>query len=156
METFLKDISYGLRMLVKKPGFTFVAVITLALGIGVNSALFTVFNAFVLRPLPLKDPGKLVSLEGVGPQGERQRLFSYLDYLDYRDQNTLGLLALILASVGLYGVMSFVVTQRTREIGIRVALGAQPVDVVRMFIRQGLRLTFIGMVGGIARSEERR
>ena len=62
----------------------------------------------------------------------------------------LGLLAVILASVGLYGVMSFVVTQRTREIGIRVALGAQPVDVVRMFIRQGLRLTFIGMVGGIA------
>jgi len=62
----------------------------------------------------------------------------------------LGLLALILASVGLYGVMSFVVTQRTREIGIRVALGAQQVDVVRMFIRQGLRLTFIGMVCGIA------
>ena len=88
METFLKDISYGLRMLIKKPGFTFVAVITLALGIGVNAALFTVFNAFVLRPLPLRDPGKLVSLEGVGPQGERRRLFSYLDYLDYRDQNS--------------------------------------------------------------------
>src|SRR5258705_3164164 len=88
METLLKDIAYGLRMLVKKPGFTFVAVITLALGIGVNAALFTVFNAFVLRPLPLRDPGKLVSLEGVGAQGERRRLFSYLDYLDYRDQNS--------------------------------------------------------------------
>jgi ABC-type antimicrobial peptide transport system permease subunit len=62
----------------------------------------------------------------------------------------LGLLALILASVGLYGVMSFVVTQRTREIGIRVALGSQPGDVVKMFIRLGLRLTFIGIVCGIA------
>ncbi len=83
-----QDIRYGLRMLVKKPGFTFVALITLALGIGVNAALFTVFNAFVLRPLPLRDPGSLFSFEGVGPQGERQRLFSYLEYLDYRYQNS--------------------------------------------------------------------
>ena len=88
METLFKDLSYGLRTLVKKPGFTIIAVITLALGIGVNAALFTVFNAFVLRPLPLRDPGKLVSLEGVGPQGERHNLVSYRDYLDYRDQNS--------------------------------------------------------------------
>ncbi|HEV7473961.1 MAG TPA: FtsX-like permease family protein, partial [Pyrinomonadaceae bacterium] len=62
---------------------------------------------------------------------------------------TLGLLALLLASIGLYGVMSFVVTQRTREIGIRVALGAQPKAVVRMFVVQGLRLTLMGIVGGV-------
>jgi predicted permease len=61
----------------------------------------------------------------------------------------LGMLALLLASVGLYGVMSFVVTQRTREIGIRMALGAQSVDVVRMFLSQGLRLTAIGGMCGL-------
>jgi predicted permease len=61
----------------------------------------------------------------------------------------LGILALLLAAVGLYGVMSFVVTQRTREIGIRVALGAQPTNVVRMFLLQGFKLTAMGVVCGV-------
>ncbi|MEK6281431.1 MAG: ABC transporter permease [Acidobacteriota bacterium] len=87
MRTLWQDLSYGVRTLRKKPGFTFVAIITLALGIGVNAALFSVFDAFVLKPLPLKDPDSLVSLEGVDARGERRRLFSYRDYLDYRDQN---------------------------------------------------------------------
>ena len=88
MQALWQDLRYGVRMLRKNPSFTFVAIITLALGIGVNAALFSVFDAFVLKPLPLKDPGSLVSLEGVNGQGQRRRLFSYRDYLDYRDQSS--------------------------------------------------------------------
>ena len=88
MKTVIQDLRYGVRTLWKKPGFTFVAIFTLALGIGVNAALFSVFDAFVLKPLPLKDPDSLVSVGGVTAQGEGRRLFSYRDYLDYRDQNS--------------------------------------------------------------------
>jgi predicted permease len=87
MWTLWQDMRYGARTLLKKPGFTLIAVLTLALGIGVNTALFTVFDAFVLKPLPLKDPDSIVKIYGRMPDGNRYRLFSYLDYLDYRDRN---------------------------------------------------------------------
>jgi len=83
-----QDLRFGARMLLKQPGFTLIAVLTLALGIGVNAALFTVFNALMLKPLPVKDPDSLVSFSGVDRNGGRRKLFSYLDYLDYRDRNT--------------------------------------------------------------------
>jgi predicted permease len=62
MQALLQDLRYGARMLLKRPGFTLIAVITLALGIGVNTALFTMFHLFD-RPVPLKKPGKVVTLE---------------------------------------------------------------------------------------------
>ena len=59
------DLRYSVRMLSKRPGFTLIAVVTLALGIGVNTALFTCFNIF-LRPRPVKDPDTIVRLEYQG------------------------------------------------------------------------------------------
>lgn len=87
MLTIFRDLKLAVRGLQKHRSFTVVAVLTIALGIGINTALFTVFNAFVLKPLPLKDPSTLVTLEGRDTHGQRRRLFSYLDYLDYRQEN---------------------------------------------------------------------
>ena len=66
MRTLWYDIRYGIRTLVRNPGFTTVAVLTLALGIGANTAIFTVFEQVLLRALPVKDPDSLVVLVAEG------------------------------------------------------------------------------------------
>jgi macrolide transport system ATP-binding/permease protein len=83
LETIWQDLRYAARMLRKQPGFMLMAVLTLALGIGVNTAMFTVFNALVLKPLPLKDADNVVEVYGVAEPGKRARRFSYRDYQDY-------------------------------------------------------------------------
>jgi putative ABC transport system permease protein len=89
MENLFKDIRYGVRSLLKRPGFTAVALITLALGIGANSAMFTVVNAVLLRPLPYPEPERIVLLEGINPaQGITLSNMSVPDFADWQNQNT--------------------------------------------------------------------
>jgi putative ABC transport system permease protein len=89
METLLKDIRYGIRSLLKHPGFTAVAVLTLALGIGANSAMFSTVNAVLLRPLSYPESDRIVVLEGVNPpQGITQSNLSIPDFADWQKQNS--------------------------------------------------------------------
>lgn len=88
MENLIKDIRYGVRMLLKNPGVTTVAVITLALGIGANTAIFSGVSAFLMKPLSVPNAAELVRpLEISEDRGLRDE-FSYPDFLDYREQST--------------------------------------------------------------------
>ncbi len=94
LETVGQDVRYAIRMLRKQPGFTLIAVVTLALGIGANTAFFTLFYSFAWRPLSVKDPSSLVNLTqtfaGDKNYGRRVsgywQMFSYPEYAHYRDQ----------------------------------------------------------------------
>src|SRR5262249_39786262 len=88
MENLLKDLRYGVRSFLKRPGFLAIAVSTLALGIGATTAMFTVVNSVLLRPLAFPDPERIVLLEGVHPrQGITQSNMSAADITDWKQQS---------------------------------------------------------------------
>src|SRR5215213_2410883 len=88
MENLIKDIRYGVRMLMKNPGVTLVAVITLALGIGANTAIFSGVSAFLMRPLNVPNADELIRPQEIAEDRGLTDEMSYPDYLDYKNQAT--------------------------------------------------------------------
>src|SRR5207247_3583669 len=107
MQTLFQDIRYGLRQLLKRPGFTFLAIISMALGIGANTAIFSLVDTVVFRPLPVRNASELQELYGTLHNGADDTIQSYLNYKDYRDRNQVfsGLIAyrIVVASLSHHG-----------------------------------------------------
>jgi predicted permease len=87
MATFLQDLTYAGRQLKKNPGFALVAIFTLALGIGANTAVFSVIDAVLLKPLPYADPDRLMTVESMDMRVPVPNSMSYPDFFDFRKQN---------------------------------------------------------------------
>ena len=97
MRELLHDLRYGWRMLLKTPGLTAVIVMMIAIGVGANSAVFSIFAATLLRPLPYDKPNELVHLNGMRRQGSfQEQPFSYPNFADIRDRNQ------VFSSIGAY------------------------------------------------------
>ncbi|HEV2914378.1 MAG TPA: ABC transporter permease [Pyrinomonadaceae bacterium] len=131
IETLVRDLRYGLRRLTKSLGFTTVAVLSLALGIGANTAIFSLVNTLILRPLPVENPEELVSLSNV-VENRAFPAFSYPNYKDFHDRNDVleSLIAYRFAPLSLShdGVnerlWGYVVTGNYFEVlGVKAALG---------------------------------
>jgi FtsX-like permease family len=178
MDGFLKDRKHSARLFLQAPGFTIVAIAALALGMGTNTAIFSVVNTVLLKPLAFPDPEKIVLFQNLFKQGGRSGVASPNEYNFWRQQtqtfqdvsayafnvaNLTGEAApeqiqitrasanfLRLCAIGIYGLMAYSVAQRTQEIGLRLAMGAGSSKVRNMVVFQGLRLALAGVVVGIA------
>ena len=103
MQTLFLDLRYGARQLLKRPGFTLLAIISMALGIGANTAIFSLVDTVAFRPLPVRNASELQELYGTLHNGADYTLQSYLNYKDYRDRNQVfsGLIAYRIAVASL-------------------------------------------------------
>ena len=132
MEAFLQDLRFGTRALFRNPGFALVAVATLALGIGVNSSIFSLVNALLLKPLPVERPQDLVNVYSHHATSREYDTHSYPDFLDYRarTETLLGMMAYsnFFASFSLEGSSELVIGEVVSEdyfglLGVGAVLG---------------------------------
>jgi len=177
LESLVRDFAYSVRTLSKHRGATAIAVFSIGLGIGANATIFSMVSRFVLRPAPVSDPSMMgytivvrtagnpsalmdpvrrqihlldpnMAVYNAETMEEHVRTAYFLPHLAAMLFGTFGLIGLVLAIVGLYGVMSYAVSRRTREIGIRIAMGARPGSVEWLVLRQGMVLAFIAVALG--------
>ncbi len=119
MNTLIQDLKYGIRMLAKNPGFTAVAVITLALGIGANTAIFSFVDAVLLKPLPFPHPERMVMVWEKPPDGGRN-VVSTLNFLDWKNQNS------VFDAMAAQGGATMTLTGADQPVMLRVGLVSAP------------------------------
>ena len=159
------DVKYVLRRLARSPGFLAAACVSLALGIGANTAAFSVVHAVLFRPLSVEDPAFLAFVSAGSTNF--QYSMSYPAYTCLRDHAsainlaigrertfamlslTFGVLALVLSSVGVIGVMASAASRRRKELGIRLALGAAPSILIRSLLAEAAVLAACGALSGL-------
>jgi predicted permease len=143
-ESIAHDIRFSLRMMAKSPGFTAVAILSLALGIGANTAIFTLLNAIMLRPLPVQNPqqlvlfgaGKSVGSNGSLPNGSSE-LFSYPFYQEFRNQTD---------------VFSGVVAMSSVQFGGHASIAGAPVEQVHIDLVSGTYFPLLGVPPALGRT----
>jgi predicted permease len=144
MQTLWQDLRYGARMLAKKPGFTLIAVLTLALGIGANTAIFSVVNAVLLRPLAYPNADRLVLVwQNFLPLGLNQVPVSAPEFLDYQEQNQ------VFERIAAYRSAGFTLTtgaEPKQLIGVRVTASLFPL----LGVSAALGRTFLAAEDGAA------
>jgi predicted permease len=139
VESMLQDLRYAARTLAKRPGFSLIAIITLALGIGANTAIFSIANAILLRPLPIKDGDRIVDIRSYMPRDNRPHGISYPDYLELRKRAG--------AVVDLFTTAFAILVLGNSDIGGNEAAGEEVERLRGMFVTG----TYFSMLGGNAR-----